>query len=122
RLCDCGCLVQLRRQRSVGLGKNRTTEKVAVAANRAHNDRMGCFLWLFALLTPRVVIVLVWLFNAPYLRRAYETFIWPILGFIFMPLTTLAYAWAHNSTDGNIRGFPLVIVVIAVLMDMGSWG
>ncbi len=29
--------------------------------------------------------------------QAYQTNIWPILGFFLMPLTTLAYAWAVNA-------------------------
>ena len=38
-----------------------------------------------------------------------------------MPLTTLAYAWAINSR-GSVVGVHLVVVVIAVLIDMGLVG
>jgi hypothetical protein len=38
-----------------------------------------------------------------------------------MPLTTLAYAWAINSR-GSVEGIQLVVVVIAVLMDLGLIG
>jgi hypothetical protein len=79
---------------------------------------MPCLLALAALITPRVVIILVWLFS-DYLGRAYHTALWPLLGFLFMPLTTLAYAWAFNSTGGAISGTYIAVVVLAVLFDVG---
>jgi hypothetical protein len=63
---------------------------------------VGCL----ALLAPRFAIVLVVVFS-DYIGRAYETVLWPLLGFFFMPLTTLAYAWAINSR-GSVEGFQLV--------------
>jgi hypothetical protein len=69
---------------------------------------------------PRVAIVLVVIFS-DYIGRAYETTLWPLLGFFFLPLTTLAYAWAMNNY-GSVSGFPLIIVVIAVLIDLGLCG
>lgn len=77
---------------------------------------LGCL----ALLTPRFVIALVFLFS-DYLGRAYETILWPLLGFLLMPLTTLAYAFAINS-NGSVVGMYLVIVVVAVLLDLGLVG
>ena len=77
---------------------------------------VGCL----ALAAPRFAIVLVVLFSN-YIGRAYETVLWPLVGFVFMPLTTLAYAWAINSR-GSVAGLHLVIVVIAVLMDLGVEG
>lgn len=77
---------------------------------------VGCL----ALLTPRFAIVLVVLFS-DYIGRAFDSFIWPFLGFLFMPLTTLAYAWAINSR-GSVEGLQLAVVVIAVLMDLGLIG
>jgi hypothetical protein len=56
-----------------------------------------------------------------YIGRAYQTTLWPFLGFLFMPLTTLAYAWAINSR-GSVAGFLLAVVVIAVLIDLGLVG
>ena len=81
---------------------------------------MPCLLALFALFVPRVVLVLVWLFS-DYLGRAYDGFIVPLLGFFFLPLTTLAYAWAINA-NGSVSGIYLVVVVVAVLVDLGILG
>jgi len=81
---------------------------------------MPCFIGCLALAAPRFAIVLVVIFS-DYLGSAYQTMLWPLLGFFFMPLTTLAYAWAIHSR-GSVEGLQLVIVVLAVLMDLGIIG
>lgn len=81
---------------------------------------MPCLIVLLAAFFPRLAIVLIWLFS-DWLDSAYDTAIWPILGFIFMPFTTLAYALAINA-HGSVQGLYLVIVVIAVLLDLSSVG
>ena len=81
---------------------------------------MGCLIGCLALFTPRLAIVLVVIFSN-YIGQAYETFLWPCLGFLFMPFTTLAYAWAVNS-HGTVTGIYLVVVVFAVLLDLGFVG
>ncbi|MCC5831190.1 MAG: hypothetical protein JJU36_17255 [Phycisphaeraceae bacterium] len=81
---------------------------------------MGCLVAILALLFPRIALILLFLFS-DYLVTAYQTTIWPVLGFIFMPLTTLAYAFGMNQ-QGTISGFYLVLVVVAVLVDLGIIG
>ena len=54
---------------------------------------MPCFLLLLILLFPRVALALMWIFST-YLQRAFHgDLVLPILGFIFLPLTTIVYAW-----------------------------
>jgi hypothetical protein len=79
---------------------------------------MGCLITVIGLLTPRVAIVLIWLFS-DMLSRAYETALWPVLGFLFMPYTTLAYMAAMLGGEGSVSGLWLVLVVVAVLADLG---
>lgn len=81
---------------------------------------MGCVFALIGFFFPRLAMVLLVIFS-DYLGRAYTTTLWPLLGFFFMPFTTLAYAWAKNS-HGSIDGMYLVVVIIAVLMDLGIVG
>lgn len=69
---------------------------------------------------PRFAIVVVVIFS-DYIGRAYQAALWPFLGFLFMPLTTLAYAWAINSR-GSVAGIHLVAVVLAVVIDLGLVG
>lgn len=81
---------------------------------------MPCCLAILALAAPRVVIVLLVLFS-DYIGNAYESLLWPLVGFFFLPLTTLAYAYAIHSA-GGVTGIYLVLVVIAVLIDLSSNG
>ncbi|MBM3817618.1 MAG: hypothetical protein FJW14_01180 [Acidimicrobiia bacterium] len=77
---------------------------------------VGCL----ALLAPRFAIILV-VIVSDYIGRAYQTTLWPLLGFLFLPLTTLAYALAMNAR-GSVEGIYLAIVVLAVLIDLGIFG
>lgn len=81
---------------------------------------MPCLFGCLALIAPRLVIVLLVVFGN-YIGSAYNTLIWPLLGFFFMPTTTLAYAWAINSR-GSLAGIHLVVFVLAVLIDLGIIG
>ena len=82
---------------------------------------MPCFVGCLALFMPRLALFLVWLFSN-YLGEAYGTFLWPLLGFFFLPLTTLAYAWAWHDGNGSVNGLGLVVVVLGVLIDLGLLG
>ena len=81
---------------------------------------MGCLASVLVLATPRFVMVVLWIFTS-YLGRAYDGWVVPLLGFFLLPTTTLAYAIAENETRG-LKGWGLVLVVIAVLLDLGVWG
>jgi hypothetical protein len=68
------------------------------------------------------VILLLAIFSS-YLSAAYQTVIWPLLGFFVMPYTTLAYAWAINTSPSNsLQGLYLVIFILAILIDLGVIG
>jgi uncharacterized oligopeptide transporter (OPT) family protein len=79
---------------------------------------MPCILVLLVLLFPRLVLVLMWLFSNM-LDRAYHGLVIPLLGFIFLPITTIVYAWLV-SNNLPIQGFNLGLIIIAVLLDVGS--
>ncbi len=81
---------------------------------------MYCLVGCIAMAAPRFAILLVVIFS-DFIGRAYDTMLWPILGFLFMPTTMLAYAWAIN-TRGNLQGIQLVVFVLAVLIDFGLLG
>jgi hypothetical protein len=65
-------------------------------------------------------MVVLWVFTS-YLSRAYDGWLVPLLGFFLLPTTTLAYAIAENETKG-LEGWGLVLVIVAVLLDLGVWG
>lgn len=81
---------------------------------------MACLIGCLALLTPRAALALVFVFSN-FLERAYSSMVWPVLGFIFLPLTTLAYAAAIN-WRGSVSGIWLALVIVAVLIDLGVIG
>jgi hypothetical protein len=81
---------------------------------------MPCLLLLLVLAFPRLVLVLMFLLS-DYLQRAYHGLIIPLLGFFFLPLTTIVYAWMVN-THHPLDGAYLIILVIAVLIDAGGLG
>jgi len=80
-----------------------------------------CFLLLLILLSPRVALVLMWIFST-YLQRAFHGgLLLPLLGFIFLPLTTIVYAWELNSRM-PMAGVNLLWLLIAVIVDLGGLG
>ena len=81
---------------------------------------MPCLLLILFLAFPRIALLLLFLFSN-YLQRAYHGLILPLLGFLFLPLTTLAYAWMAN-TGQPTTGINLLILIIAVLIDVGGLG
>jgi hypothetical protein len=81
---------------------------------------MPCFIALLVLFFPRIVLVLVFLFTH-YLNRAYHGLLIPLLGFFFLPITTLVYAWMVN-TGRPTEGGNLLILILAVIIDVGGLG
>ena len=81
---------------------------------------MPCLLLVLLLIFPRVVLVWMYL-TSTYLQRAYHELLIPLLGFIFLPLTTLVYAWLVN-THSPIEGINLLYIIVAVIIDLGGLG
>jgi hypothetical protein len=69
---------------------------------------------------PRAVLLLLF-FLTNFLGRAYHGLLIPVLGFFFLPLTTLVYAWIVNS-GASVQGIYMVAVVICALVDLGLIG
>jgi hypothetical protein len=82
---------------------------------------MPCLFLLLILLFPRVVLVVLFLFT-DFLTKAYhDTILVPLLGFLFLPVTTLVYAWMVNSGIAT-TGANLLWLILAVLVDIGAVG
>jgi hypothetical protein len=81
---------------------------------------MPCLLLILVLAFPRIVLAILFFFSN-YLERAYHGVILPLLGFFFLPLTTLAYAWMVN-THQPLEGVNLLILILAVVLDLGGLG
>ncbi len=86
---------------------------------------MCCLLVVIASGAPRLAIFLLWLFGDQ-MSRAYENFILPAIGFLFLPWTTLFYALAYqgNAYYGvgpGVSGFGWIIVGLGLVFDIASY-
>ena len=81
---------------------------------------MPCLLVLVILLFPRIALLILYFFTN-YIERAYHGILIPLLGFIFLPLTTIVYAWMVNNGVPT-TGINLLWLLIAVFIDLGSLG
>jgi hypothetical protein len=80
---------------------------------------MGCLVVLFALLSPRLALFVIFLFS-DLLSRAFDSWFVPFLGFFLLPWTTLAYAVMWSSSN-RVYGFEWFIVILAFLLDIASY-
>jgi hypothetical protein len=78
---------------------------------------MPCLLLLIALITPRLLIVLLWLFTT-WFRGVFTIALWPVLGFIFLPTTLIWYTAVQHWFDGQWTLWPVVGLVIALAIDV----
>lgn len=82
---------------------------------------MGCFVFLFALISPRLALFFIWLFS-DMLSDAFDSWFLPFLGFFLLPWTTLAYAIMWNTGSFHeVAGFEWFIVILAFLADLGAY-
>ena len=81
---------------------------------------MACLLLIVVAAFPRVILAVLFFFSQ-YLERAYHGLLLPLLGFIFLPLTTLLYAWMVNN-HRPLDGTNLLILIIAAVIDAGGLG
>lgn len=80
---------------------------------------MGCLITICALIAPRVTMFVI-LLSTDWFSRAYETTVYPVLGFIFLPYTTLVYMAAMLNA-GGVMGIWTLLMVLAVLTDLGNY-
>lgn len=81
---------------------------------------MPCIAVVLVLMFPRIILLLMF-FLSNYLWRAYHGYLIPLLGFIFLPITTIVYAWLVNN-GYQLNGVNAIILIVAVLLDVGSHG
>jgi hypothetical protein len=81
---------------------------------------MGCCLFASVLAgAPRIAFLVYWLFRPNAVTVAFSSFLWPLLGFLFLPWTTLTYVLVF---PGGIVWFDWLFLGLAVALDIGSYG
>lgn len=79
---------------------------------------MCCLFTTLLFLGPRAGILIWWLLDSVRWQLAFNSFIWAMLGFLFLPWTTLMYVIVF---PGGITGFDWVWLGLAVLSDIGMY-
>ena len=80
---------------------------------------MGCFMALFALISPRLALFFILVFS-DWVGQAFDGWVLPVLGFFLLPWTTLAYIVMWQITPG-VNGFEWFIVILAFFVDLASY-
>lgn len=81
---------------------------------------LGCFLALAVVVAPRVMLVLAWLFSERWDGVWGGDWLWPLLGFLLAPYTTVMYMLAW--TSAGIAGWDWMWIILGVLLDIVKWG
>jgi hypothetical protein len=77
---------------------------------------MCCVITTLILLGPRIAALVWWLFWPLRWNLAFNTILWPILGIIFLPWTTLMYVIVFP-----VAGFwNWLFLILAIFADVGS--
>lgn len=79
---------------------------------------MCCFFAALFMLGPRAAILVWWLLQPVRWSAAFDTFLWPFVGFLVAPWTTLMYV---GVAPAGITGFDYLWLGIAVAMDLFTW-
>jgi hypothetical protein len=83
---------------------------------------MPCLLALFAAFLPRVADIFIWIARPQMFMNAFNNMVlWPILGIIFLPFTTLFYVVLYTPGVGLV-GWDWLWIAMAVFCDLAHYG
>lgn len=81
---------------------------------------MPCLFALFAGFFPRLATLFLWLARPAMFNAAFSgSWIWPVLGIIFLPLTTLFYVFLWS--PAGLVGWDWFWLFLAVVLDVMHW-
>jgi hypothetical protein len=81
----------------------------------------GWVLAVSSLFWPRLFIVLFWIFDDQLFRRAFDAWIVPVLGWLLLPWTTLAYATMWGLNSDKVSGIEWLGVAIGLGLDVWTY-
>jgi len=81
---------------------------------------MGCFVVLFALISPRLALFFILIFS-DWVGQALDGWVVPVLGFFFLPWTLLAYIVMWQVSPHGVGGFDWFIVAFAFVVDIAAY-
>jgi hypothetical protein len=77
---------------------------------------MGCLFILVTMLSPRLGIIILWAFTN-YVNVVFNTWLWPLLGIVFLPWTTLIYILVAAPV-GGITFWGWLMVGLGLISDL----
>lgn len=80
---------------------------------------MCCVVSLLVFIGPRVAALAWYVLDTARWNAAFSNILWPCLGFIFLPWTTMAWVWM---SPGGVSGLEWAIVGLGFLLDIGAFG
>ena len=79
----------------------------------------ACLLAMGAAIAPRLIFIIMWIVGDR-VNMAFESWIWPLLGVIFLPYTTIMYVLVWSPT--GVTGWDWLWVTLGLLLDIMKWG
>ena len=79
---------------------------------------MGCLFLLIMMLSPRLGIIVLWVFTN-WVTLAFNTWVWPLLGLIFLPWTTLFFILVA-APAGGITFWGWLMVALGLVSDLAA--
>ena len=82
---------------------------------------MPCLFALVAAAFPRLGTLFIWLARPAMFNAAFNgSWLWPVLGIIFLPFTTLMYVILWNPA-GVLTGWDWLWLILAVFIDISHY-
>jgi hypothetical protein len=81
---------------------------------------MCCLLLIAGGIGPRIALVIWWIFGEK-VDVAFDTWVWPLLGLILLPWTTLFYVIVWSAV-GGVSGAEWLFVGLGVVLDIATYG
>ena len=79
---------------------------------------MCCFYTVLIFLGPRAAIIVWWLVDPVRWQTTFNTFFWPLLGFLFLPWSTLMCVLV---APGGVNSWDFLWLGLAVLADISMY-
>ena len=80
---------------------------------------MGCLFVLMAAFAPRLLVIFIWIARPTYVDVVWDTWIFPLLGLIFLPFTTLIYLFL--GAPPGLEGWDWLWIALAVVLDLSHY-
>ena len=78
---------------------------------------MPCLAAVLVLLFPRIGILVLYFFTT-FFSNIFQSLLWPVLGFLFAPLTLLAYTLLVRINQPQDAIF-MIVMIVALVIDLG---